>query len=186
MACRGRARRDERGRGARRRRHPAHASGTRPVVRGRHRLDRPRRGHRSTSPRMANATDTLVVLMAAGKLARTCAALIDAGRPSCTPAAIVQWAIDRRPAHRRRHARRPADPRARCQRRPPGHAGGGRRRLARPWRGAARPHRRARRLSSVSRSPSCRYRSRRCSAGSSPSPTRRRWGAGPRDPACRP
>jgi uroporphyrin-III C-methyltransferase len=42
--------------------------------------------------RMATATDTLVVLMAAGKLAETCTALIDAGRPSSEPAAIVQWA----------------------------------------------------------------------------------------------
>jgi uroporphyrin-III C-methyltransferase len=42
--------------------------------------------------RMATATDTLVVLMAAGKLAETCATLIDAGRPSSEPAAIVQWA----------------------------------------------------------------------------------------------
>lgn len=42
--------------------------------------------------RMATATDTLVVLMAAGKLAETCATLIDAGRPGSTPAAVVQWA----------------------------------------------------------------------------------------------
>jgi uroporphyrin-III C-methyltransferase len=42
--------------------------------------------------RMATATDTLVVLMAAGKLAETCATLIEAGRPASTPAAIVQWA----------------------------------------------------------------------------------------------
>ena len=42
--------------------------------------------------RMATATDTLVVLMAAGKLAETCAILIGAGRPTTTPAAIVQWA----------------------------------------------------------------------------------------------
>ena len=42
--------------------------------------------------RMATATDTLVVLMAAGKLAETCAILIGAGRPATTPAAIVQWA----------------------------------------------------------------------------------------------
>jgi len=42
--------------------------------------------------RMATATDTLVVLMAAGKLAGTCHTLIDAGRPPSTPAAIVQWA----------------------------------------------------------------------------------------------
>lgn len=36
--------------------------------------------------------DTLVVLMAAGRLARTCADLIAAGRPAQEPAAIVQWA----------------------------------------------------------------------------------------------
>jgi uroporphyrin-III C-methyltransferase len=40
---------------------------------------------------LATATDTLVVLMAAGKLAATCAALIDGGRPPAEPAAIVQW-----------------------------------------------------------------------------------------------
>lgn len=37
-------------------------------------------------------TDTLVVLMAAGRLAQTCAELIEAGRPADEPAAIVQWA----------------------------------------------------------------------------------------------
>jgi uroporphyrin-III C-methyltransferase / precorrin-2 dehydrogenase / sirohydrochlorin ferrochelatase len=42
--------------------------------------------------RAATATDTLVVLMAAGKLAETCAGLIAAGRPAGEPAAIVQWA----------------------------------------------------------------------------------------------
>lgn len=42
--------------------------------------------------RMATATDTLVVLMAAGKLATTCESLIDAGRRGSTPAAVVQWA----------------------------------------------------------------------------------------------
>ena len=36
--------------------------------------------------------DTLVVLMAAGRLARTCHDLIAAGRPADEPAAIVQWA----------------------------------------------------------------------------------------------
>jgi uroporphyrin-III C-methyltransferase len=41
--------------------------------------------------RVAGA-DTLVVLMAAGRLARTCADLIAAGRPPNEPAAIVQWA----------------------------------------------------------------------------------------------
>lgn len=42
--------------------------------------------------RTATATDTLVVLMAAGRLAATCATLIEAGRSASTPAAIVQWA----------------------------------------------------------------------------------------------
>jgi len=42
--------------------------------------------------RMATATDTLVVLMSAGKLAETCAELIAAGRPADEPAAIIQWA----------------------------------------------------------------------------------------------
>jgi uroporphyrin-III C-methyltransferase len=42
--------------------------------------------------RMATATDTLIVLMAAGKLAETCTRLIAAGRRSVEPAAIVQWA----------------------------------------------------------------------------------------------
>jgi siroheme synthase len=41
---------------------------------------------------VATATDTLVVLMAAGHLAPTCAELIAAGRPADEPAAIVQWA----------------------------------------------------------------------------------------------
>ena len=41
--------------------------------------------------RVAGA-DTLVVLMAAGRLGVTCAELIAAGRPSDEPAAIVQWA----------------------------------------------------------------------------------------------
>lgn len=41
--------------------------------------------------RVAGA-DTLVVLMAAGRLARTCADLIAAGRPADEPAAIIQWA----------------------------------------------------------------------------------------------
>lgn len=36
--------------------------------------------------------DTLVVLMVAGRLARTCEDLIAAGRPAHEPAAIVQWA----------------------------------------------------------------------------------------------
>ncbi len=42
--------------------------------------------------RVATATDTLVLLMAAGRLAETCAALIAAGRPADEPAALVMWA----------------------------------------------------------------------------------------------
>jgi uroporphyrin-III C-methyltransferase len=42
--------------------------------------------------RVATATDTLIVLMAAGKLAATCEELIAAGRSAHEPAAIVQWA----------------------------------------------------------------------------------------------
>ena len=42
--------------------------------------------------RVAIATDTLIVLMAAGRLERTCAELVAAGRRSDEPAAIVQWA----------------------------------------------------------------------------------------------
>ena len=42
--------------------------------------------------RVATATDTLVVLMAAGTLERTCAELVAAGREAGEPAAIVQWA----------------------------------------------------------------------------------------------
>ena len=41
---------------------------------------------------VAISTDTLVVLMAAGRLATTCETLIAAGRPADEPAAIVQWA----------------------------------------------------------------------------------------------
>jgi uroporphyrin-III C-methyltransferase len=41
---------------------------------------------------IANAADTLVLLMAAGKLEQTCRTLIDAGRRHDEPAAIVQWA----------------------------------------------------------------------------------------------
>jgi uroporphyrin-III C-methyltransferase len=42
--------------------------------------------------RVATATDTLVVLMAAATLGRTCAELVAAGRETDEPAAIVQWA----------------------------------------------------------------------------------------------
>ena len=41
---------------------------------------------------VATATDTLVLLMAAGRLSQTCAALIAAGRPADEPAALVMWA----------------------------------------------------------------------------------------------
>jgi len=42
--------------------------------------------------RLAGAVDTLVILMAAGKLAETCEELIAHGLKPTTPAAIVQWA----------------------------------------------------------------------------------------------
>ena len=45
--------------------------------------------------RVATATDTLVILMAAGRLDRTCAELVTAGREPNEPAAIVQWAATR-------------------------------------------------------------------------------------------
>jgi len=41
---------------------------------------------------IATATDTLVLLMAAGKLEETCRGLVEAGRREDEPAAIVQWA----------------------------------------------------------------------------------------------
>jgi uroporphyrin-III C-methyltransferase len=41
---------------------------------------------------LSEAVDTLVLLMAVGRLAETCAALIEAGRPPGEPAALVQWA----------------------------------------------------------------------------------------------
>ena len=41
---------------------------------------------------VATVTDTLVLLMAAGRLAATCASLIAAGRPADEPAALVTWA----------------------------------------------------------------------------------------------
>ena len=41
---------------------------------------------------VAAAVDTLVLLMAAGRLAEICAALIEAGRPADEPAALVMWA----------------------------------------------------------------------------------------------
>jgi len=47
---------------------------------------------------VATGTDTLIVLMAAGRLAETCVKLVEAGRSPHEPAAIVQWAttIDQR------------------------------------------------------------------------------------------
>jgi uroporphyrin-III C-methyltransferase len=42
--------------------------------------------------RIATAVDTLVLLMAAGRLEATCRALIDAGREPDEPAALVMWA----------------------------------------------------------------------------------------------
>ena len=49
-------------------------------------------GDRVDLARVATATDTLVILMAAGKLAAVCDELREAGRPGDEPAAIVQWA----------------------------------------------------------------------------------------------
>jgi uroporphyrin-III C-methyltransferase len=46
--------------------------------------------------RVAAAVDTLVVLMAAGRLAEVCSSLIEAGRPATEPAAIIQWATTRK------------------------------------------------------------------------------------------
>jgi uroporphyrin-III C-methyltransferase len=42
--------------------------------------------------RIATAVDTLVLLMAAGRLEETCRSLIRAGRPADEPAALVMWA----------------------------------------------------------------------------------------------
>jgi uroporphyrin-III C-methyltransferase len=41
---------------------------------------------------IANAVDTIVVLMTAGDLSRACSELMAAGRPADEPAALVQWA----------------------------------------------------------------------------------------------
>ncbi|MGZ8565727.1 MAG: uroporphyrinogen-III C-methyltransferase [Actinomycetota bacterium] len=41
---------------------------------------------------LAGAVDTIVLLMAVGRLAETCAALLEAGRPADEPAALIQWA----------------------------------------------------------------------------------------------
>jgi uroporphyrin-III C-methyltransferase len=46
-------------------------------------------GRRQEFDRMATAVDTLVVLMAAGRLREVCDALIDAGRPADEPAAVI-------------------------------------------------------------------------------------------------
>lgn len=46
--------------------------------------------------RVATAVDTLVVLMAAGRLRETCRKLIRAGRSPGEPAAVVQWATTSR------------------------------------------------------------------------------------------
>jgi uroporphyrinogen III methyltransferase/synthase len=46
--------------------------------------------------RVATAVDTLVVLMAAGRLAEVCRSLVKAGRSGSEPAAIVQWATTTR------------------------------------------------------------------------------------------
>jgi uroporphyrinogen III methyltransferase/synthase len=53
--------------------------------------------------RLATASDTLVVLMGAGKLAQLCAAIIEAGRDPGTPAAVVMSAC--RPEQRQVVAR---------------------------------------------------------------------------------
>ena len=50
------------------------------------------RGTDNDLARVATAVDTLVVLMAAGRLERVCRALVAAGRDPDDPAAAVQWA----------------------------------------------------------------------------------------------
>jgi uroporphyrinogen III methyltransferase/synthase len=44
----------------------------------------------------ARSADTLVVLMAAGRLDAVCASLIRSGRPESEPAALIQWATTKR------------------------------------------------------------------------------------------
>ena len=44
---------------------------------------------------VATAVDTLVVLMAAGRIAAVCRSLVEAGRPANEPAAVVEWATTR-------------------------------------------------------------------------------------------
>ena len=44
---------------------------------------------------VARAVDTLVVLMAAGRLRDVCGTLVRAGRPATEPAAVVHWATTR-------------------------------------------------------------------------------------------
>jgi len=46
--------------------------------------------------RIGAAVDTIVVLMAAGRLDETCSTLIKSGRPPGEPAALVQWATTSR------------------------------------------------------------------------------------------
>ena len=95
--------------------------------------------------RVATSTDTLVVLMAAGKLAETCAELIRAGRPADEPAAIIQWAATPGATHDRRNPGRPADAGGGRTHRTTGHARrgvGGRPRLGNVSDGSAsRRHR---------------------------------------------
>ena len=94
--------------------------------------------------RVATATDTLVVLMAAGKLAETCAELIAAGRPTHRARRDRPVGGDARATHDRGNARRPADAGRGRAHRTAGHAR--RRRGGRP----RAPHRpRWRRLPSV-------------------------------------
>jgi siroheme synthase len=46
--------------------------------------------------RLATAVDTLVVLMAAERLAEVCTSLVEAGRPADQPAALIEWATTSR------------------------------------------------------------------------------------------
>ncbi len=81
--------------------------------------------------RVATAVDTLVLLMAAGRLRQVCEALLAAGRPGDEPALVVQWAATPRQRSllgtlstlpdlaRRRRGHRPAgDPGGRPSRQP--------------------------------------------------------------------
>jgi uroporphyrin-III C-methyltransferase len=53
-------------------------------------------GRTAELDRLAEAADTLVVLMAAERLEAVCRALVRAGRPADEPAVIVQWAATAR------------------------------------------------------------------------------------------